>query len=495
MSTRTDAMTANTRRDLLKGAASLAASAAIGGCVASGVPRILGDGSTPRLVGPIEGGRHNRPFASYYGDISRRGYVEEEYFLEGTASAFQLVGGAPIDGRYELSTIGSLPYRTRILVRRPRDPKKFNGTVIVEWINVSAGFEIACVDPEGLYDGFAWVSISAQRVGVHGYPLVPTPLVPPEKGLRQWDPERYGSLTIPGDSLSYDIFTQGARAIGPSRTGPIDPMGGLHVRKLIAAGASQSGFRLLSYINGVQPRENLFDAFLPLVFAGRSASWKDLPPNDLAALSGPQARVRDDLSAKVLALNSETEAGAYLAVRQPDTDTFRYWEVAGASHGGTEQHERIKQITDRDGVTNPDNSPPIHISDVLWVPTADAAIRHLHRWINGGTPPPVQKKIEFDTSLVPPIIARDKFGNAVGGVRLPDLTVPIAQYLGKTAKSPWLGETIPFSTEMLRELYPTHDAYVRRVSAAAQAAASAGVILPYRVEQYVAEAHAAAIPG
>ena len=160
-----------------------------------------------------------------------------------------------------------------------------------------------------------------------------------------------------------------------------------------ANGASQSGYRLVSYINGVQRTEKVFDALMPLVFAGRSAPWIDASPDKPLALSAPQTRIRDDLAAKVFGLDSETEATAYLAMRQPDTDMFRYWEIAGASHGGTEQEARIKLITDRDGVSTPDSGPPIHISDVLWSPTCDAAIGHVHRWINGGEAPPIQPKI------------------------------------------------------------------------------------------------------
>jgi hypothetical protein len=480
----------SSRREIMWGAAALAV-----GAVAARASAAPGPASgLPKVTGPVRGGAHGRPFSAYFGDIASVGYVEEEYFIEGEASAFKVIGELPRDGRFNVSKSGATPYKTRLLVRRPKDPAKFNGTVLVEWINVSAGHDIACADSRGLYEaGFAWVSVSAQRVGVHGYdPAFHTPL-PPGKGLVQWDPARYGSLSIPGDSLSYDIFTQGGRAVGPHRMGKVDPMGGLKVRKLIAIGASQSGYRLVSYINGVQKTDNVFDALMPLVFAGRSAPWVDATPN--ASLSAPQARIRDDLSAKVFGVDSETEALAYAAVRQPDTDSFRYWEIAGASHGATEQEARIKLITDRDGVTLPDDSPPMHTSDVMWVPTSDAAIRHVHRWITEGAAPPIQPKIEVETTGASPAIKRDRYGNALGGVRLPDMDVPIAQTLGSSKDSLWLGQTFPFDHDRLKSLYPTHQAYVAQVKAAAERALKAGVILPYRVEQYVAQAQAAAIPA
>ena len=308
------------RREII-GAAVLSIGAAFGGALAPGSIARAAAGPVPKVTGPITGGARGRPFSSYFGDISALGYVEEEYFIEGQASAFKVLGDLPQDGRFKVAKTGATPYRTRLLVRRPVDPAKFNGTVLVEWINVSAGYDIACADPRGVYEGFAWVSVSAQRVGVHGYEAAFHPPLPTGRGLLQWDPPRYSGLSIPGDSMSYDIFTQGARAVGPHRTGEVDPMGGLKVRKLIAIGASQSGYRLVSYINGVQNTENVFDALMPLVFAGRSAPWVDASPN--GPLSAPQTRIRDDLSAKVFGLDSETEATAYVKVRQPDTDRFR----------------------------------------------------------------------------------------------------------------------------------------------------------------------------
>ncbi|MBS0332031.1 MAG: hypothetical protein JSS35_04640 [Proteobacteria bacterium] len=482
--------TVSSRREVMSRAAALA----IGGLATAPSRAGAAAGPPPKVTGPITGGAHGRPFAAYFGDISAIGYVEEEYFIEGAASAFKVMGGLPLDGRVEVSKTGATPYKTRLLVRRPRDPAKFNGTVLVEWINVSAGYDIACADPVGLYEaGFAWVCVSAQRVGVHGYEAAFHPPLPTGRGLVQWDPARYGSLSIPGDSLSYDIFTQGARAVGPHRAGEVDPMGGLKVRKLIAIGASQSGYRLVSYINGVQKTENVFDALMPLVFAGRSAPWVDATPK--SPLSAPQMRIRDDLPAKIFGLDSETEAPAYLKVRQPDTSRFRYWEIAGASHGGTEQEARIARITDRDGVSVPDDGPSLHISDVLWVPTCDAAIRHVHRWINGGAAPPTQPRIEFETSAATPTIKRDRYGNARGGVRLPELEAPVAQYVGSSKDSAWLGRTYTFSQDRLERLYPTHRDYVAQVKASADRALKAGVILPYRVAQYVAQAEASAVPG
>jgi len=464
-----------------------------------GLPAAAATAADPVVTGPITGGRHGWPFAAHFGDIGALGYIEEEYFITGQATPFKPVGDLGLDGRWTVEPLPARPYKTRILVRRPRDPVKFNGAVLVEWTNVSAGRD-SISDPTGLYEGYALVAVSTQKVGIDGYPINPM-------GLVQWDPERYGSLSIPGDSMSYDIFTQAAQLVGPNRKpqGP-DPMGGLKVQKLIATGASQSGTRILTYINAIQPRENVFDALMPVICAGSAADFEDAMahPDPAEGKTGLDRHsrhlltfVRDDLSVPVMAINSETEALFYYPRRQPDSDRFVEWEVAGASHASAPMIAAGRAAAERDGVAGgggliPKNAQD-HGSDVSWVPTVDAAVQHVHNWIHGGPPPPSQPKIAISGN--PLVIARDEHGNALGGIRLPELEVPIARYSGVSPVLDILGETFPFTAEELKRLYPTHEIYVEKVKIAAIAAERAGVILPYRVKEYIETAQNAAIPA
>ena len=84
--------------------------------------------------------------------------MEEEYYLSGAADAYSTAG----------TRIGTdVPYRTRLLVRRPVSQADFNGTVLVEWQNVTAGYDLdALWNPRHLREGYVWVGVSAQRVGV-----------------------------------------------------------------------------------------------------------------------------------------------------------------------------------------------------------------------------------------------------------------------------------------------------------------------------------------
>ena len=126
------------------------------------------------VTGPVAGGRRGWPFSLPLTDLASVGYVTEEFFLDGTAAAYEAEPGAEltVDGKWRVRPSRTAPFRTRVLVVRPVDRARFNGIVHVNWQNVTAGFElgIADADSEQLLDGFAWVGVSAQRVGVHGFP-------------------------------------------------------------------------------------------------------------------------------------------------------------------------------------------------------------------------------------------------------------------------------------------------------------------------------------
>ena len=76
----------------------------------------------------------------------------------------------PRDGRWSAEQSQAVPFRTRIVVRRPVDPSRFNGTVVVEWNNVSMAHDLMLTDIRGLAAaGFAFVGVSAQPLGIRGF--------------------------------------------------------------------------------------------------------------------------------------------------------------------------------------------------------------------------------------------------------------------------------------------------------------------------------------
>ncbi len=113
-------------------------------------------------------------------------------------------------------------------------------------------------------------------------------------------------------------------------------------------------------------------------------------------------------------------------------------------------------------------------------PMQDAALRGMHQWLTAGTPVPSQPRILIDDGR-PSTIRRDEDGNAVGGIRLPELEAPTAAYRGAafgTGRAPLFGAALPFSDDELRGRYPSRSAYRERWCAAVDALVASGALRP-----------------
>jgi hypothetical protein len=420
--------------------------------------------AAPTVLGPIAvtttpgaGITRDYPFfaAAPQFDLARAGYVEEEFFLQGTASRFQT---SPAANGVELSS--GHAYKTRIVVRRPVDKARFNGVVLVEWANVTSGYGIDLhwqYSQEHLVrQGYVFVRVDAQRVGVHQ----------PGTGLRDWSPTRYGSLdvtaggTITDDSLSYDIFSQAVKAVkGPARE---QLLGSLVPKVVLAVGQSQSASRLTNYYNSIQPLHKIVDGFL------------------LQVSGGP---FRTDIAAPLIRVLSENEVrGGQAAIRQPDSPTFRSWEVAGTAHVDYWWVQTRQAIAIRDGMTPPNlKCAPEPASHVPLQYVLNAGYHHLAKWVTNNIQPPNAPYIEV-SSLSPVVITRDANGIAHGGIRQQEVEVPTAtnrgDQPGMTPGCPTnYGTHIPFSDQKLQQLYSSKDAYVRAVANAVKANVQQGFVL------------------
>jgi len=469
-----------------------------------GPPQRGAEVASPLVEGPVTGGDGVPFVAASLFDLSEVGYRQEEYFVAGTATAYRNLAPLGLDGMWQVEPAATADYRTRILVHRPIDARRFNGTVIVEWLNVSGGLDAAAdwimAHTELTRSGYAWVGVSAQAIGVEGG----TPVLPglPVMPLKLVDPVRYASLVHPGDSFSYDIFSQAAQAL--RRPSGIDLLGGLRAEAVIAAGESQSAFRLTTYINAVHPLADIFDGFL--VHSRGSLLPGPLSEAPQASIPVPGAvRIRTDLNAPVLTFQTETDLTflGFIPARQPDTDLFRIWEVAGTAHADT--YTTVVGLNDRgdspsaadliitsqpvDGGPScgaPINSGPQHF-------VLKAAVVALNRWVRDGTLPPSAPRLETMGSR----LVRDEHGNARGGIRTPQVDVPIATLSGEGQAGEifclLFGTTVPFDAAKLAALYPSHDAYVTAFNASTDEAVAAGFLLPADAALMKASAAASSI--
>jgi cysteine-rich repeat protein len=471
-------------------------------------------------------------------------YTEEEFYFEGTATAFERDPAAPAwdsTGSWTArasTTFAPAAYKSRMLVNRPTDPANFNGIVVVEWFNVTA---LVDLPPDYGYfrkelrrDGFIFVGVTAQFVGVNGSPALPG------FALKAWDPVRYGSLVHPGDSYSYDILSQAAQAIR-SPVG-VNPLGSSDyvVTGMIADGESQSAGRMTTYVDAIAPLAQVFDGYLIHSRGGAGAGLfasqctggsnagatcttsTQCPGGVCTVVSGgavpSPSKIRTDIP-PVLVFETETDTAGHFAARQPDGANYRLWEPAGTAHVDDYDYT----FFNLNNATSEPSYPPQsctfqkNMANERYV--MNSAILHLSQWINGGTPPP---SAPSPINVVGGVIQRDLYNIATGGIRLPEMDVPTQTHQGTgntgTSFCVLFGRTFPLGSKCvgganngavcisnsacpggacqavpLSSLYNTHDGYVTAYTNATNNLQAGGFILPPDAAETIAAAQSSTV--
>jgi hypothetical protein len=329
-------------------------------------------------------------------------------------------------------------------------------------------------------EGFAYAIVSAQQAGHCCSAL----------SLKTADPVRYAEMDHPGDAYAEDIYSQAVQALR-SPAG-VDPMDGLGVRRALGTGHSQSAGRLTGYVTNVQPQARVLDGFL---IDSDFGDGKSMP------------------SPVVPVINIEEEVGSSPA--DPiATENYRLWEVAGAAHADywilrqqfdaperavpqQPQHDRdwgdaVDEVAGNYGYDIEPRQATCVVGGNMFPKryAVSAALLRLDEWVRTGRPAPAVPRLEFDAFGLP---ARDEYGNAKGGLRLPPIDVPIATYAGPACGL--FGTSVPLDPVRMRELYPTHDDYVAQLTTATAKAVEAGILLPEDAEDLLRRAENAAIPS
>jgi hypothetical protein len=430
-------------------------------------------------------------------DIADVGYAAEEFFISGTASSYSSATELGPDGQWNVRPSDTADFTTRIVVLTPIDRTRFNGTVLVEWLNVSGGIDAPAVwmmaHREMLRAGYGYVAVSAQRVGVEGG----ANLMGLDMSLKNQNLQRYSPLHHPGDAYAYDIFSQAGRLVR-------DVVSELRVDDLIALGESQSALFLTTYINAVDPIDRVYDGFLVHSRFGPAAPLDG--SSILDELENPTSqpvRFRTDLRVPLVTIITETDLvgtrrPGYHGARQPETRRLRVWEIAGTAHADN----YTIQVAPIDSGTAAlaDLAAAYAPTDTLMGQQLDhyinfapqhhyvlqAALSHLRDWVRDGRLPSSGAPLELHSGE--PVL--DAHGIATGGVRTPWVDVPVARTSGDggddSTMASIFGSGEPFDTATLRRLYPGGIAdYLQSFAAALDSAIRAGFILPADREEIV----------
>jgi hypothetical protein len=462
--------------------------------LACGTIAVAADATTGALALPtmVEAPAIGTPMSATIMPLSADGYVEHEFFIQGEASRYRIS-----DPLADAQLIDSdNPYTTRVLVRRPTDPARFNGTVVVEWLNVSldqdVDFVFGATRELLIREGYAWIGVSAQRNGI--------------AAMKKWNPQRYEALDVAAsnidpadgsevdpanplimslgsDVLAWDIFSQVGQLAATSSP---DLLGGLKVERLIAAAESQSTLKVTTYYNSIQPLHKVYDGFL---------------------LYDRSGQLRTDIDAKSIAVGTEIFTALMGRAPQDDTNHQRWWEINGASHFSFDEIANyvdlfikrdaafraadgaalsLTEVTNKNGPCSPS---PIYSR----VPNGDimkGALHALNGWIVSGTVPASMPRFVVDGNN-PPQYVRNADGEILGGIRTAARDAPTSKNAG-IGSGPWFcgpsGNHVDFTPAQLCERYGGSDTYVARVQAIVNANVRDRVLLPDDARKTVEEA-------
>lgn len=429
---------------------------------ASAQTRHAPDASTLRVEVPPGKGQ---PLGASPLDLRRHGYVEQEVLVSGQARRYRAT-----DPRADATPLaGSFPYTTRLIVRRPVDPKRFNGTVVVEWFNVTLGqdidFGFAAMHEHLLRQGAVFVGVSAQRAGI--------------AALKRAQPQRYGKLTAEaenldaetgrilddaGDVLAWDIYSQTAALL---KTRPSALLGPLTPRTVLALGESQSALKLTHYHNTIHPLHRIYDGFLTYDRAGE---------------------MREDIGTPSISVGTE----AFTFAPPADAAWLRWYEVAGSSHISLSDVRYLDPAVRRDGLLRSPQGQVQSLTDFVAAQRCEkqptfsrihpgqvlaAAFEHLQRWVTEGRPAPSAPRLQRGENGQ---LARDASGRVAGGVRLPAYDAPVADNStdnGPAGVCAFAGHHRDFSTAELCTRYGSAEGYRHAQAQAAQQARLAGFLL------------------
>ena len=422
------------------------------------------------------------------------GYRAAEFFITGVAQSYTPAGELGPDGHWNVSPSGEAEYRTRIAVLTPIDAAAFNGTVIVEWLNVRGGIDAPAVwlmaHREIARAGYAYVAVSAQRTGVTGGPSLGI-----DMSLKTLDPQRYSELYHPGDSFAFDIYSQVGRLL---KENPGAVLGPLNPDLVLAVGESQSAMYLTTYVNAVGPLVDVYGGYLVHSRFGPAAPLDGSIFTTALADTIVTPRFRSDSPVPLIVVITETDLiggfrPGYCSARQPDSDTIRAWEIPGAAHA--DNYTVNVGFIDNGAAAPADLAAAYAPTDRLmghqlsycinFAPqhhyVLQAAVAGLERWARTGEPAATAGPITLSHDH-PPALVPDAHGLAQGGVRTPWTDVPVARTSGigttESTLSPLFGTGEVFDGATLARLYPGGVTdYLERFTAALDRSIAGGFLL------------------
>lgn len=448
----------------------------------------------------------SHPFMTAAGKngFAEAGYVEEEYFISGTANVYERQdGGKGI-------RFADAPYKNRILVRKPQDAAGFSGNVVIEILNSTSCFDIdriwALTSTHIMNHGDIYVGITSKPNVI--------------AALRRFDLERYAPLSwknplvygIPDermgnlaghshketeDGLFWDMLMDLGRLLKSSvPENPIHDYWNTH-SFLYLAGWSQSGGYMIRYIRDFAQHEgkDIFDGYFSC--GSISLCTPNLNQEDLTDILS-QERTLNDLDKPYIDIHTESDNAQWgnADARQTKSPFYRVYDITGSSHDTTttmEEYFSGDADLEKIGMTLAFPGKEPHPNSYPYEYAYHAALELLYQWVCEGKEPMRIAPVEYDGDFVN---IRGEDGNSIGGWRLPMITCPVCAFTNHSTplrpelalSSALYGYENPYSVEKLAKRYGSLKNYRKIIATETDRCIDAGLLIAEDRENYIERA-------
>lgn len=473
-----------------------------------------------------------------YGTFRKGNYVIWQGRIHGDLSPQEEIPG--ID-KAERNKRGRAPYSAKIILYMPETPGMGNGSLLVDVPNRGKAYAEALYNSPRdvpflsgtLEQGTGFLQDQGFAVAEVYWELGQGADLPSFK-------DADGKVRYV-EGAGFAIVRDAADFLAHAATdaqGTPNPLKGA-ISRTLASGKSQDGRFLKTFLlNGfnVADHRRVFDGMhivvsaaglLPIMQTGTGpqSSGDGAPtfdnPDFPGVNDGPltigeivgKVEARNEVPPKIMMVNSTTDyyslraslgrTGASGSADQPLPSNVRMYDITGGSHVITPQAPTC-------------TLPPGRLD---WAPLSRALLLRLDAWASQNVEPPASQLMPLEAaSSEPPALRaptrfasaviqvpkRDSDGNAIGGVRLPDVAVPIGTNGGqnqpKTFTCMLVGSFSPFAATKadrektgdtrpsIEERYHSRDDYVNKVRVASQSLERQGLLLPEDAAVIIQEA-------
>jgi hypothetical protein len=374
------------------------------------------------------------------------GYAVDEYVISGTAAGD--------------------PYEARLVIRRPKDARKFSGLVVAEPMHPAAAAAHA----------FEYNSLYIMDAGHIAVEIDTTG----QEQIAAFNPERYGSLKATQKQVSEILAQAGALLKSPQ-----SPIADLNLRKMILWGTSASSAMVVNYLPShrvfkLASMANIYDGFMPTM------NGSTIKPVDVPIIQVPTQVEYMDVAT---AAQDSDEPGKQ----------FRVYEFAAMAH--LDSRNTRKRLTQEDCLEP--------LSEIPLDAMASVALHHLLQWVDKGVSPPHAPRVIMDMYAQNDgsLMQLDEYGNAVGGIRSTWVDVPLFKYTMHNPPNPasngagsgrmqtpllcyLSGWQTPIDAAVVKKKYGSPANYVRAVEKRLKELEAEGWSLPVYHDVIMADARA-----